>query len=259
MITVYFNKILDVHLNMNNIALGNHMFQYALCRLVAEKRGYNFYIPYSGYLKECFPSIDLGIQDGVIRYHFNENPEQVFDNEVFNVSDFTHLNGYFQTEKYFQGYEELVKSWFQVDMDDVTKSVLDDYPIDKYCYVHIRGGDNKFGENNWLIPKEYYLKSFEKIKENNKNISFVIITDDVVFSKKMFPEIDVISNNIMSDFKCLFFSKYTIISASTFSWWAAWLTDKEMIIAPNKWLNHNKPENNSFFPIDIKTSKFIYL
>jgi hypothetical protein len=259
MITVYFNQVLDVHLKMNNIALGNHMFQYALCRLVAEKNGYNFFIPYSGYLKECFPSIDLGIKDGDIKYKFDDHPEQIYNPNVFSIPDFTHLNGYFQTEKYFAGNEETIKSWFMVEMDDITKSVLEKYPVDKYCYVHVRGGDNKFGENNWLIPKEYYLKSFEKIKETNKDISFLIITDDVEFSKTYFPNIEVISNSIMVDFKCLYFSKYTIISASTFSWWAAWLTDKKIVLAPNKWLNYNKPENDWFFPKDVKSSKFIYL
>jgi hypothetical protein len=259
MITVYTNKVLEVHLAQNNIALGNHMFQYALCRLIAEKRGYKFFIPGGNYLKECFPEINLGSTNGVIKYTFKDSPNQRYNPSIFNVKDFTHLHGYFQSEKYFEGHEDLVKSWFKVELDKMTKSVLEKYPVDKYCYVHIRGGDNKSGNNNWLIPKEFYLKSFNKIKENNKDISFVIVTDDEDFSKEMFPDIDVISNDIMSDFKCLYYSEYCILSASTFSWWAAWLSDKKISIAPNKWLNYNKPETTDFYPIDIKTKKFIYV
>jgi hypothetical protein len=37
---------------------------------------------------------------------------------------------------------------------------------------------------------------------------------------------------MMVDFKILYFSKYTIITNSSFSWWASWLSnDKEIVIA----------------------------
>jgi hypothetical protein len=259
MITSYFNKLLDEHLNTNNIALGNHMFQYSLCRLIAHNNGYNFYIPYPGFLKECFPDIDLGIKDGEILNFFHEDEEQNYNPGIFSVPDFTHLVGYFQSEKYFKGNEDLVKSWFNFEMDDLTKSTLDRYSIDSYCYVHIRGGDNKYNGTNWLIPRDYYLKAFQKIQEIKKDISFVIITDDIEFSKHYFPDIDVISNNIMSDFKCLYYSKYSIISASTFSWWPAWLSEKKIVVAPKNWLNYNSRDKDYFFPADIKTEKFLYV
>ena len=34
--------------------------------------------------------------------------------------------------------------------------------------------------------------------------------------------------------------------------------EKEKVIAPNNWLNYNKPELG-FYPIDIKTDGFIYI
>ena len=64
MITVHFNQVFVEQ----DIALGNHLFQYCICRIVAMKNGYNFFIPYSGKLKECFPNLDLGVSDGIIRY-----------------------------------------------------------------------------------------------------------------------------------------------------------------------------------------------
>ena len=38
----------------------------------------------------------------------------------------------------------------------------------------------------------------------------------------------------------------------------SWLSNKEISVAPNYWLNHNKPELG-FYPIDIKSEKFIYV
>jgi len=257
MITAFFNKLNEGV--PNNIGLGNHMFQYSLCRLVAHRNGYNFYIPHPGFLKIFFPHIDLGIKDGEIVNFFNDSEDQNYNPDVFNVSDFTHLIGYFQSEKYFRGYEDIVKSWFSFEMDDLTKSVLDKYPTDRYCYVHIRGGDNRYNGTDWLIPNDYYVKAFEKIRESKKDMLFVIVTDDIELSRQYFTDIDAISNNIMSDFKCLYYSKYSIISASTFSWWPAWLSEKKIVIAPKNWLNYNYGDKDYFFPADIKTEKFLYL
>jgi hypothetical protein len=254
MITVGFNKVFVDE----NIALGNHLFQYSMCRIVALENNYKFFIPYSGHLKKCFPNIDLGEEDGLIKYNYFENFEQSFDNKIFNVKDFTNLNGYFQSEKYYIKYKNLISEWFKVDKCERVNDILSKYPIDKFCYIHIRGGDNKFGTNNWLIPKEYYINAMEQIKESNPYLSFVIVTDDVELSKSYFENIDVISNDVVLDFKTLFFSKFCIISASTFSWWAAWLSEKEKTIAPKYWLNYNQPEKN-WYPSEIQSEKFIYV
>lgn len=263
MITVNFNKVFVE----NNVALGNHMFQYAIARLVAHKNGFNFHIPDGKYISKCFPKIDLGLSDGNTIYQLIEDTMvQSYNPEIFTVPDFTFLSGYFQTEKYYDGYEDIVKSWFEVEMDTTTEKILNKYDVDNYCYIHIRGGDNKFGNNNWLIPKEYYIDAMIKIKELKNDISFVIVTDDPDLSKQYFPEIDVIEydnssddiTKLISDFKSLYYSKYSIISASTLSWWAAWLSDKIITVAPNNWLNYNKP-GSGFYPSDIKSKKFIYV
>ena len=49
-----------------------------------------------------------------------------------------------------------------------------------------------------------------------------------------------------------------VIPASTFSWWPGWLTYKEIVVAPKYWLNHNK-DNNTWYPSDVKTDKFLYI
>ena len=109
-----------------------------------------------------------------------------------------------------------------------------------------------------FLSKDYYQKSIDYVKSVNPEISFLIITDDIDESKNLFPDIDCVSNDMITDFSVLLNSKHIIITNSTFSWWAAGLKNKETIIAPNNWLNHNKPELG-FFPVDIKTETFIYL
>jgi hypothetical protein len=108
MITVNFNPLTDD----KNIALGNHMFQYAVCRIVAEKNSYSFYIPHKSFISQCFENIDLGEKNGEILHNYIESADQTYDPNIFSVSDFTNLVGYFQTEKYFKHIEDEIREDF---------------------------------------------------------------------------------------------------------------------------------------------------
>lgn len=88
-------------------------------------------------------------------------------------------------------------------------------------------------------------------------MNFLVITDDTEAAGELF-DFDIVSNDIMVDFKLLYSSTFCIIPNSTFSWWASWLSEKKLIVAPDRWLNYNSPEAR-FYPSDIRTEKFIYI
>lgn len=244
--------------------LGNQMFQYAVCRTVAEKSGYSFYIPQDkndhGQNVSNYFDVDMGVNVGNIQHRFGEDhTRQQFNPSIFNIPDNTSIWGFYQTDKYFIDNQMNVRNWFKIEMDDVTKSLLDKYPVDEYCYIHFRGTDYK----NWdsgtrFLPMKYFEDGMNEIKSINKDIKFLVITDDVDGAKEYFQGCEVISNDMMVDFKLLYYSKYCIITNSTFSWWAAWLSDKTITIAPNNWLNYQMP-HLGFYPVDIRVEKFKYL
>ena len=244
--------------------LGNQMFQYSLIRLIAEKNNFNFTltskeeIGIQNHISNFFPDLYLGKEDGEIKYTvFEDSAIQKYNPDLFNISDFTFLNGFFQSDLYFTEYEDKIKNWFNVLLDNETKKLIDKYPIDKHCFIHVRGTD--YSQNlHWLLGENYYRNAIQNFKKKYPNISFLVITDDIEYSKKILPDIECINNNMMVDFKLLYFSKYKIISNSTFSWWASWLSNDTITIAPNYWLNYNHPELG-FYPIDIKTTKFEYV
>lgn len=249
-----------------NGRLGNQMFQYTICRIIAHINNYKFHIPRIGEpstegikLIDYFPEINLGeeLEQG-IQYFFREDHTiQSFNHNVLQLKDNTKIWGFYQTPNYFEEYKDIVRKWFKLENDVITESILKKYPVDKYCYIHLRATDYKH-HTHWYLDSSYYSKSIQYIKEQNPEMSFLIITDDVEESKKIFPEFDSISNDMMVDFKVLMNAKSLIISNSTFAWWAAWLTDKNIVISPNNWLNYNKPELG-FYPKDIKTKEFIYI
>jgi hypothetical protein len=241
--------------------LGNQMFQYAITRLIAEKKGYNFYFPKekngNGQNISDYFDLDTGVVDGTIRYNYEENPNQNYDPNLFNVYDFTLISGFFQTEKYFLGYEEKLKEWFKINKTNEVENILNKYPTDEYCYIHFRGGDYK-DMPNWLLPKKYYEDAINKMKEINSTLKFLVITDDVELASQFFNDFEIMSNDMMVDFSLLYYAKFCIIPNSSFSWWAAWLSDKEKTIAPLGWINYNK-KDGTFWPSDVKTNKFLYV
>jgi hypothetical protein len=245
--------------------LGNQMFQYAVCRTIAEKNGYSFHIPYDlsindGHNISNYFSVDMGSSDGEIIYKFSEDARiQKFNPEIFNIPDGTLIWGFYQTDKYFKENESNVKSWFKVDLDEKTESILNLYNKEDYCFIHFRGTDYKqFDSGSRFLPKKYFEDAKNLVKKKKSDIKFIVITDDIEEAKNYFPEDKSISNEMMVDFKLLYYSKYCIIPNSTFSWWAAWLSDKIITVAPNNWLNYQMP-HLGFYPVDIKVEKFNYV
>lgn len=240
--------------------IGNQMFQYAICRIVADKNNYDFHIPRKNnqdHISDIF-NLDLGFDHFDPSYYYIENEEQYYDSNIFNIKDGTKIWGYFQTEKYFNDYDTKIKNWFKVDLDEKIKSIINSYPVDEYCYIHFRGTDyQEWNNGKFFLPKSYYDEAINKLSSINDKLKFLVITDDLKLAKSFF-NLDIISNDIITDFKLLYFSKFCIIPNSTFSWWANWLSNKKITIAPNNWLNYNTP-NLGFYPADIKTNKFLYI
>lgn len=242
--------------------MGNHMFQYTIARLVALKNNYEFFIPNDFIPKQIFKNLDLGCGNFIQHRSYSEDNVQTYDPNVFNIQDNTLIYGYFQSEKYFEGYENEIKKWFSID-----DAYIDD--IDNTCYIHFRGRGNI---GSWItIPKSYYDRAKERMLQENSNMKFKIITDDVECAKQYFENDEIISDpnaivddTIVSkqtenDFKLLKTAKYVVINISTYSWWAAWLNNnKKLIIAPDKWYNF-AIKGDDWFPKDIRSKHFEYI
>ena len=235
--------------------LGNQLFQYAICRIVAEQNGYEYSIPkeWQGQrLFECSLGVDCTHEENLKTFNEGENK---FNPEVFDVKDNTILDGFWQSDKYLYGYEEKVKAWFK------PKKINSINIKDNTCVIHLRMKDRYFWEK-YRLPIEYFDKAKEIVKSKvDQSIKFLIVTDNPEMAKSYFKDDEITNNNMEADFFTIYQAKHKIISASTFSWWASWLnaTEDSLIIAPNKWMHYNKINSNLFFPRDIKTDKFEYI
>jgi hypothetical protein len=240
----------------------NNMFQYALLRRIADRNGYEFYVPQEAKerLLRFFPNLYMGCDTFEEKQSYYEKHEQPYDPEIFNIKDGTYIHGFFQTDKYFKGFENTIKQWLYIEPLVIEPDT---------CYIHLRGKDYYKG---WpYLPVQYYTASMQVVRTLNPKVKFKIITDDVKAAEEYFSPAEIISGNDVFDFTLMMSADYLIIANSSYSYMAAWLNDKaKMIIAPSRWFNYNKnyehaglgkgPEHKEeWYPIDIKTDKFTWI
>lgn len=229
--------------------LGNFMFQiaaaYAYGKRFGKKAGFSaqqsrgVHKPILEYEKNVLKGVDLwyiasGPQRHIVEsgFHYGELKDLPDDNVA--------LSGYFQSEKYFKGYENEIRNLFMsydVNLNDEIKNILE---TQNTCSIHVRRGDYlKLPNHHPTQNMNYYMKA---IKQMPKDSIFLIFSDDIAWCKENFPDLPekfifVEGNKDYEDLYIMSHCKNNIICNSTFSWWGAWLNNNpdKKVIAPSKW------------------------
>lgn len=269
--------------------LGNHMWQYSVCRAVAEKLGYKWGINskpthdyHNGANQMEFMDVDFGEPITGINNEFHEEwkfyqgpSEHVFitmlDNKIYSIKDNTILKGQggaeggiFQCEDYLIERKPDIINWFKINKNYEEKYVqkLKELGItldDDLCVINFRGGEYR-NLRNVILRREYWRDSINQMLSINPKMKFLIISDDVECAKSYMPfNIQAIHVDIGFDFYVVNNAKWLIISNSTFSWWAAWLNQKvNKTIAPKYFISHNL--SDGYWSVgEIYTRCFDYL
>lgn len=173
-----------------------------------------------------------------------------FDARFNSLEPNVRLNGYFQSWKYFENYDAEIR--FQLNtLSEPSKEFsgwIDYFGTRDFLAIHIRRGDYmNLTSFHGLTTREYYERAIKLIKSLHNNLEIVVFSDDIGLAKQII-EKDAIYIG-PSDLKSpnenilLMSRAYSIIgSNSSFSWWAAWLNDKEdsLNIFPRPWFTENK-------------------
>lgn len=129
--------------------------------------------------------------------------------------------------------------------------------------LHIRIGDYLKHQDIFpILSEQYYLEALAAIPNSNSK-RIVVFTDSPNKVQKMYPRIvrkskvRIIRNELTSLETMSMMSKfkYLIASNSTFSSWAGWFSDKEIVVSPtqhhkNGWIDY-LPANWLRIPIDV--------
>ena len=250
-----------------NGRLGNQMFQYASMRGISSVKGFDWVVPPENYdhtanyaLFETFKMTNvqeknIGFVEGEI---LKETIHCYDENLVDSCSDNTNLDGFFQTEKYFENIVDEIRSDFTFK-DEYLKPCkefidsLDTTPI----FLHVRRGD-AIGKEHYhpVAPMSYYVEALKRFDEDTPCFVF---SDDLDWCKSqdLFKSDKFLFNDNIEryDYQSMDGSgsmQYTllphvdlclmslcsgaIIVNSSFSWWGAWLqNNRGKVIASKPW------------------------
>ena len=173
--------------------------------------------------------------------------------------------GYNESYKYFDNIKEILYKEFTPKYDklDKNKKMYDEIEKTESVCISIRRGDffdNAFVNDCLVCTEKYFYNAIEKIKEKVHNPKFVVFSDDIKWIKENmnFPEGTIYETGddpIWEKLRLMYSCKHFIISNSTFSWWAQYLSRNEtkIVVAPEKWRNFNITSKEIYMPNWILT------
>ena len=259
--------------------LGNQMFQYALGRVLAIKNRAELKLDTS-FLNLNFKSITkrtynldvFNIKVGITRSSYfismlrrifkkrDQEKSFAFDKNVLDHRGDIFLDGYWQSPKYFEGFEKVIREDFTLKnppSEDIQNLKEEIEKTNSLC-IHVRKGDYVGNKVHEVIDNEYYKRGIEHISAMADIEKVYIFSDDIEWCKNslkfalptMFVgdeyagEIGEGHMYLMS--KC----KYFIIANSSFSWWGAWLSEckDKIIVCPKKWFTDSSISSDDLVP-----------
>lgn len=202
------------------------------------------------YLVESIPKLKEWHELGATEY-----------NEIPPINNGLHIKGYLQSPKYFQEFKQEIQEIFKPNNYIISEIKNKYHPLinnrERVVVVHARRTDYLKNQDiiNFHGPLsiEYYKVSIQKMYNLVKNPIFLLVSDDPKFWVNVINEIPELNSknmyildneNEINTFALLQQFNYFIIANSTFSWWAAWLSnDVKKVIAPSKWFGPTGPKN----------------
>lgn len=191
-------------------------------------------------------------------HHFN------FHSEFLRLPEDTYLNGYWQSERYFNSFRDKLMAEITLKEPMSSAALLVDKKIINVNAVslHVRRGDfvslKSANHFHGYLEIDYYKLAIEQIKNKVADPNFFIFSDDLDWCKKNLDFIEQKefvegkANGISTQEELILMShcKHNIIANSSFSWWGAWLNQNKSktVIAPKNWFADKKINTNDLIP-----------
>ena len=244
----------------NGQGLGNQLWSYVVTRTIALDKGFEFGIMnpkkfkggsflnlyfgnevIGGMGQEGGPPLEL--PKGIDHYFVEKDTWyekyncdiRDYDPRLLEIPDNTKIEGYFQSENFILHRKNEIRNWLKVNAEDDCY----DFSDDNICILNIRGGEYK-GTPDLLLPKKYWTDAVTNMHRVNNKLDFVIITDDVKYTKRLLPQFPSFHFDIGKDYSIVKNAKYLILANSSFSFFPAWTSETvRYVLAPKYWARHN--------------------
>ena len=163
-----------------------------------------------------------------------------YDDVIPDEGQPTVFAGWYQTEKYFIKYSEVIKDLFSPTLSFIKKA-MSDFPFLNDSVVgaiNVRRGDYLTQPRRHpVITMDYINESYKQLPHCDK---IIVLSDDIEWCKENIKLPNLVFVENYRDCEALWLLSlcdHFIISNSSFSWWGAYLsrTDNKVVISPDTW------------------------
>lgn len=186
-----------------------------------------------------------------------------FMKEFYSFPKNVYLNGFWQSENYFEPVKDLLREEFSIketlskENSDLCNKIVTYNSVS----LHVRRGDyvtNKESNSyHGTCSLEYYQKAIDHLKKMSSDLNIFIFSDDVAWCKENLrtdlPIHFMEQNNPgHTDMHLMALCKHNIIANSSFSWWGAWLNanPNKTVIAPKQWFADPHLATPDIYPLN---------
>lgn len=181
-----------------------------------------------------------------------EKPFMVYQEKYSEWKGNGYFEGYWHYPAIFEPYKkEILEALAFPPFDDCNNKEIAN-SINKYesVAIHVRRGDYVVAKNfRDICTDDYYKKAIAKAIELCEKPVFFIFSNDIEYCDRLFSEykekyeLYFVSNNnganSFRDMQLMSMAKINIVANSSFSWWGAYLNqrDNHYVLCPPKWVN----------------------
>lgn len=265
----------EVYVNINS-GLGNQLFMIANGYSYSLSHGKNLKLPVrqSKYWDTILWKCKEFLVNEKVKTDVMFREKNFYFTKIRAINKSIVFNGFFQSDKYFIEHEAKIKELFELNDNlklfaNTQFKKLGIYNNEITVAVHIRRGDYLKHANKHITQPVSYYKEAKKImlQKIGYKPKFLYFSDDPVWVRE---NLELDSRDIIvqgfTDYEDLALMQkchHFIITNSTFSWWAAWLSESfngylnipnnillkdiktrdKIVIAPAKWFGPAGPKN----------------
>ncbi|MBN1242900.1 MAG: alpha-1,2-fucosyltransferase [Spirochaetales bacterium] len=275
-------KIVKVH-----GGLGNQMFQYAFARSLGKATGDEIFIDasafgddpaHNGFELDVLFAMALPLAEardvdrlstkprGALgrfrRKYFTKSTHFIdrkfgWQPEVYDMPGDRYFEGYWQSEKYFEGIAGDLRAEFafKPPLSDRNRRLLESVrrPV---ASVHVRRGDYLAHPNLDICTPDYYRRAAESMRAAGA-ASFLVFSDDLEYCRNALelgptPATFVDWNRgalSWQDMAMMSACDHHVVANSSFSWWGAWLdsSPEKRVVAPTVWNRREIEDRDHYY------------
>lgn len=179
-----------------------------------------------------------------------------------------YLYGYFQSEKYFEKYKDIIKDELRVKKElsnkdaEIIKKMQSENSVAVSIRANVAPENPKVKDNLVLgmIDKDFYYRGMEEIAKRVEKPIFYIFADSIDIVKAEynfpFPVIYITPDDASTGLRLMYNCKHYVISNSTFSWWGAYLSlnPDKYVVMPDTYDRFPPERKDIYFGNPIKLS-----